>query len=200
MNLMKTHRCPPLLLALLSLAPAAAGEVRFSRDVRPILSNRCFKCHGPDLKKGGLNLQARDSAVKPRGRRGPAIVPGKSGDSRLIERITATDPDERMPPKGDPLTPAQVATLKAWIDQGAKYEEHWAYVKPVRPPLPPVKNRAWVRNDIDAFVLARLEQEGLSPSPEADRATLIRRLSLDLTGLPPTGEEIDAFLADRSED
>src|SRR5436309_11947371 len=104
MNLMKTYPCPALLLALLTIVPVAAGEARFNRDVRPILSNRCFKCHGPDLKKGGLNLQARDSALKPRGRRGPAIVPGKSGASPLIERITAADPSERMPPKGDPLT------------------------------------------------------------------------------------------------
>ena len=199
MNAMKTPFSPALLLALLA-ASAAAGEVRFNRDVRPILSNRCFKCHGPDLKKGGLNLQTRDGALKPRGRRGPAIVPGKGSASRLIERITATDPGERMPPKGDPLTPAQVATLRAWIDQGAKYEEHWAYVKPVRPPLPGVKNRAWVRNGIDSFVLARLEQEGLSPSPEADRATLIRRLSLDLTGLPPDVREVDDFVNDRSAD
>jgi hypothetical protein len=200
MNLMKTHPFPPLLLALLAITPVAAGEVHFNRDVRPILSNRCFKCHGPDLKKGGLNLQARDSALKPRGSRGPAVIPGKSSASRLIERITATDPDERMPPKGDPLSAAQVATLKAWIDQGAKYEEHWAYVKPVRPPLPHVKNRTWVRNDIDSFVLARLEQEGLSPSPEADRATLIRRLFLDLTGLPPSVREVDDFLNDKSDD
>src|SRR5690348_5854861 len=113
MNRMRTHHCSLLLLALLD-SSSASGEVRFNRDVRPILSNRCFKCHGPDLKKGGLNLQARDSALKPRGRRGPAIVPGKGADSRLIERVSAADPAERMPPKGDPLTPAQVATLKAW--------------------------------------------------------------------------------------
>ena len=200
MNLMKTHRSSALLLTLLAVAPATAGEIRFNRDIRPILSNRCFKCHGPDLKKGGLNLQARDTALKPRGRRGPAIVPGNSGASRLSERISAADPAERMPPKGDPLPPAQVATLKAWIDQGAKYEEHWAYVKPVRPPFPAVKNRAWLRNGIDSFVLARLEQEGLSPAPEADRATLLRRVSLDLTGLPPTVQEVDDFLNDKSAD
>ncbi len=188
------------LLALLCPALGAEQEVRFNRDIRPILSNRCFKCHGPDLKKGSLDLQSRDTAIAPRGKRGPALVAGKSAQSLLIERVTAAEASERMPPKGEPLTPEQIAKLKTWIDQGAKYEEHWAYVKPVRRPFPAVKNKAWVRNGIDYFVLARLEQEGLSPSPEADRATLIRRVSLDLTGLPPDVEEIDAFLADKSED
>ncbi|MFL5242961.1 MAG: PSD1 and planctomycete cytochrome C domain-containing protein [Gemmataceae bacterium] len=175
-------------------APTSQPETSYNRDVRPILSNRCFKCHGPDLKKGGLNLRERDSAIK------EAIVPGKSGESLLVERITAKDADERMPPKGQPLTPEQVATLKAWIDQGAKYEEHWAYVKPVHPLLPQVKNPTWIRNGIDAFILQRLEKEGLTPAPEADKATLIRRVSFDLTGLPPTIQEVDDFLKDQSPD
>src|SRR5258708_2950202 len=175
-------------------APATQAEISYNRDVRPILSNRCFKCHGPDLKKGGLNLRERDIAVK------EAIVPGKSAESLLIERITAEDADERMPPKGQPLTNDQVATLKAWIDQGAKYEEHWSYVKPVHNPPPQVKNQSWIRNGIDAFILARLEKEGLTPSPEADKATLIRRVSLDLTGLPPTIREVDDFLSDQRPD
>jgi len=200
---MKTLPCGGSLAGLLALLGPALGaepEVRFNRDIRPILSNRCFKCHGPDLKKASLDLQSRETALAPRGKRGPAIVAGKAAQSRLIERVTASEESERMPPKGEPLTSDQIAKLRTWIDQGAKYEEHWAYVKPVRPPFPAVKNKAWVRNGIDYFVLARLEQEGLAPSPEADRATLIRRVSLDLTGLPPDVEEIDTFLADKSED
>ncbi len=183
-------------------APADTPKdaVHFNRDIRPILSNRCFKCHGPDLKKGGLDLQNREAAIKKLATDSFAIVPGKSGASELMTRISAHDESERMPPKGDPLTPQQIATLKNWIDQGAKYEEHWAYVRPVRLPPPTVKDRHWVRNPIDAFVLARLEQEGLKPSAEAEKATLLRRASLDLTGLPPSPEEVDAFLADKNPD
>jgi hypothetical protein len=199
---MKFPRRSALLLGLL-LAPSAARaadapEVRFNRDIRPILSNRCFKCHGPDLKKGGLDLQSRDTALKELKSGSKAIVPGKLADSLLIDKITAEEATERMPPKGDPLTAEQIAKLKAWIEQGARYEEHWAYVKPARPPLPAVKDQAWPRTSIDFFVLARLEQEGLSPAGEADKAVLLRRVSLDLTGLPPTPREVDAFLADRS--
>lgn len=177
---------------------SVATEVRYNRDIRPILSNRCFKCHGPDLKKGGLDLQTRDGATKELKSGHVAIVPGKSDESELIRRILADDPAERMPPKSPPLPAEQSAKLRAWIDQGAKYEEHWAYVKPTRPALPKVKQGNWPRNGIDYFVLARLEREGLSPSPEVDRTTLIRRVSLDLTGLPPTLQEVDAFLADPS--
>jgi hypothetical protein len=181
---------------------APGSEVDFNRDIRPILSNRCFKCHGPDLKKAGLDLQNRETAFKRLKSGNFAIVAGKSSESALIERVSSTDEDMRMPPKdkGERLSADQVARLRAWIDQGAKWEEHWAYVKPRRPPLPEVQRRGWPLNGIDYFVLARLEKEGLDPSPEADRATLIRRVSLDLTGLPPTLEEVDAFVADRSLD
>ncbi len=205
---MKTHILSGLVVVSLAAAgaraaepPAAKPEISFNRDIRPILSNRCFKCHGPDLKKSGLDLQTRDTALKELKSGMRAVVPGKSDESELLRRVTASEETERMPPKGkgEALTADQVAKLRAWIDQGAKYEEHWAYVRPQRPPLPAVRNRAWVRNDIDSFVLARLEREGLSPSPEADRATLLRRVSLDLTGLPPTVREVDDFLADRSE-
>src|SRR5947209_9309025 len=132
-------------------APAqpAAPEVHFNRDIRPILSNRCFKCHGPDLKKSGLDLQNRDGALKKLRSGEHAVVPGKSADSELLRRVTSPEKTERMPPTGDPLSPVQVAKLKAWIDQGAKYEEHWAYVKPVRPPYPAVKDHTWPRNGID---------------------------------------------------
>ena len=177
--------------------PAALATVGFNRDIRPILSQRCFKCHGPDLKKGGLNLQDRAAALRPLKSGNVALVPGKASASELIRRVSAAEPTERMPPKGAPLSAAEIARLREWIDQGAPYEEHWAYVPPVRHPLPAVKNQAWVRNTIDQFILARLEREGLNPSPEADRATLLRRVSLDLIGLPPTIEELNAFLADR---
>ncbi len=177
-------------------ATPAPDAVRFGRDVRPILAAHCFKCHGPDLKKGGLNLQDRQAALKTLKSGQVAIVPGDGGASELIHRVTASEESERMPPKGKPLTAKEIATLRAWIDQGAKYEAHWAYVKPVRPALPAVKDRSWVRNGIDTFILARLEREGLTPSREADRATLIRRVSLDLTGLPPSVEEVLAFETD----
>ena len=191
------------LLTLAFLVPAAARAdektaVHFNQDVRPILSNRCFKCHGTDLQKGGLDLRTFATATKKLDDDQPAFTPGDSAHSELFLRVTATE--RRMPPKGDPLTPEQIAVLKTWIDQGAKYEEHWAYVKPVRKPFPEVKNKAWPRNGIDQWVLARLEQEGLTPSPEADKPTLLRRVSLDLTGLPPTLQELDAFLADESPD
>jgi len=181
-------------------AGAAPAEVRYNRDIRPILSNRCFKCHGPDLKKAGLDLQTRESATKELKSGMKAIVPNNAAASHLIERVLSTDDKQRMPPKGkgEPVSAQQIATLKAWIDQGAKWEEHWAYVKPQRPTLPALKNQGWPKNGIDHFVLARLEAEGLQPSPEADRATLVRRVSLDLTGLAPTIAELDAALGDTS--
>ena len=172
------------------------AAVHYNQDIRPIFAARCSKCHGPDLKRGGLDLSSSEAAMKELDDGGPAFVPGDGADSTLIRRVTAAE--KRMPPKGDPLTPEQVAKLKAWIDAGAKYEEHWAYVKPVRKPLPEVRDKAWVRNGIDACVLERLEREGLAPAPEADKLTLLRRVSLDLTGLPPTLDELDAFLADDS--
>ena len=179
---------------------ASANEISFNRDVRPLLSSRCFKCHGQDLKKGGLDLQSSSGARETLRSGGAAVVPGRPAESHILRRVRAADPAERMPPRGEPLTPAQVATLEAWVAQGGKYEEHWAYVKPARPPLPEVKNKDWPRNDIDRFILARLEREGLSPAAEADRTTLLRRVSLDLTGLPPSPAEVDAFLGDRSQD
>jgi hypothetical protein len=136
----------------------------------------------------------------------PLVVPGKSAESLLLRKVTSDDPDDRMPQKGDRLTEAQIATLRTWIDQGAPWPEdggtrkHWAYVKPSRPALPKVSNPKWCRNDLDRFVLARLDREKLKPAPEADRAVLLRRVSLDLTGLPPTLEEVDAFLADARPD
>ncbi|MCS7166719.1 MAG: PSD1 and planctomycete cytochrome C domain-containing protein [Gemmatales bacterium] len=172
----------------------------FNWDVRPILSNRCFKCHGPDLQKGDLDLHNRDKALRGGKSGQPAIVPGKSDASELIRRVISSDKSYRMPRGADPLPEHEIAILRAWIDAGAVYEEHWAFVPPRRPPLPPVRNPDWVRNPIDQLVLARMEQVGLSPSPPADKAVLARRVALDLTGLPPTLEELDAFLSDHRPD
>lgn len=184
-----------------SPGPAAARKVSFDRDVRPILSNHCWKCHGPDAKerKAGLRLDQLDSATKPAESGKIAVVPNKPGESELLHRILSPDADAQMPPASEdkPLSAAQKDILKRWIEQGATFEQHWSFRPVTRPQLPAVKNRAWPKTPIDHFVLARLESEGLSPSPEADRETLIRRVTLDLTGLPPTIAEIDEFLNDR---
>jgi len=177
---------------------ARPAPVRFNRDIRPILAANCFLCHGFDKNKrvGGLRLDIPDEAVA----RG-VIVPGKPEKSRLISRILATDARRRMPPVSThkQLTAQQKALLRRWIAEGARYERHWAFVPlPARVPTPAVKNAAWCRNEIDRFVLARLDAEGLRPSPEASRETWLRRVSLDLTGLPPAPREIDEFVADRS--
>ncbi len=191
--------------ALLALQLSAAPPVDFARDVRPILSDHCFGCHGPDesSRQASLRFDIEDGPKKPRGDRPPAIVPGDTAASLILQRVAPADPAMRMPPPYSdrkPLTDQEVATLRAWIEQGAKWQSHWSFIAPVRPPEPPVKNRAWVRNPIDSFILARLGKEGMKPSPEADRARLLRRVSFDLTGLPPTMAELDAFLADKSPD
>jgi hypothetical protein len=175
----------------------AADKVDFGRDIRPILSNHCFKCHGPAVQKGKLRLDEREAAV-----RTGAIVPGKPGASELLTRVTCPDSDEaRMPPReaGERLTSDQTARLRAWIEQGAEYPPHWAFIPPVRPAIPDVGAAgSSVRNPIDAFILARLHKDGLKLSPEADRSTLIRRVTLDLTGLLPSPQEVENFLRDES--
>ena len=180
----------------------SAPQINYDRQIRPILSNNCSRCHGPDAeeRQSGLRLDLRDEALKPAESGKRAIVPGKPEASRLVERIFSGDPGEIMPPpdSNKKLSDAQKELLRDWIAQGAKYEEHWSFVVPKRPEVPRVKNAAWPKNAIDAFILARLESRGLSPAPEASKVTLIRRLTLDLTGLPPTPAEIDAFLADKS--
>jgi mono/diheme cytochrome c family protein len=185
-------------------AAAPAPPVDFNRQVLPILADNCFACHGPDEKqrKAKLRLDTKEGAFAKLRSGGFAIVPGKSADSALVERITADDPHRVMPPvkTHKKLTPEQVALLTRWIDQGAPWSLHWAFVAPRRPDLPRVTDAAWVRNPIDRFILARLEKEGLHPSPEADKVTLLRRVTLDLTGLPPTPDEVDAFLADTRPD
>ncbi len=188
------------LVALLAVAlPAAAvaqDAVRFNRDIRPILSGQCFQCHGPDQaqRKADLRLDVEAEA------KDTVIVPGNLDQSELYLRITSADPDERMPPAGSgkKLTPEQIDQIAAWIQQGAPWEKHWSFLPPERPPIPRVQSAASVRNPIDAFVLARLEAAELTPSPEADKTTLVRRVTLDLTGLPPTPQEVDDFLADDS--
>ncbi len=183
---------------------AASAKVSFNDDIRPLLSNSCYRCHGPDEedRKGKLRLDTREGALHER-KGFAAIVPGNLEDSELIYRITTDDEDEVMPPpgKGDRFTKEQIELFKQWIKEGANYEVHWSYEKPVRPELPKVANPQWkVRNAIDALIYDRLKKEGLSPSAETDRDTLIRRVSLDLTGVPPTVAEVEAFAADQSAD
>jgi Protein of unknown function (DUF1553)/Protein of unknown function (DUF1549)/Concanavalin A-like lectin/glucanases superfamily/Planctomycete cytochrome C len=185
-------------------APKSPDRIDFDRQIRPILSDKCFACHGPDEKKRLANLRLDDrdgGAFEDRGDHW-IIKPGDVAHSRLVQRITAAKPGMRMPPPGSglSLTKEQTDLIVKWIEQGAEWRVHWAYVAPKRSPAPNVSNPAWVRNPIDAFVLARLDQEGLQPSPEADRITLLRRVTFDLTGLPPTLAEVDAFLADKSPD
>jgi mono/diheme cytochrome c family protein len=180
-------------------APAPA-PISFNREIRPILANNCFACHGPDEKtrETKFHFDTQEGMFLKRG----VIEPGNAAESLLVEKITDPNPKDRMPPpdSGHSLTPKQIDLLRRWIDEGAKWDTHWAYVAPKRPELPDVSASSWVRNPIDQFILARLEREGLKPSPEADQETLLRRVTLDLTGLPPTVAEVDAFLADPSPD
>ncbi len=212
------------LLAILALAPgrersggafgddrparaagAGAGDrtVSYLKEVRPILSQHCFQCHGPDeaARKGKLRLDLKDHVFAEREGR-PIIAPGDPEGSLAWERITAEDEGERMPPKGkaEPLTDKQIATLKNWIEQGARWEDHWAFLPPRKPAIPEVSNKAWVRDPLDAFVLARLDREHLKPEAEATREAWLRRASFDLTGLPPTPAELDEFLRDKRSD
>jgi hypothetical protein len=179
---------------------APARKLDYNRDVRPVLAKNCFACHGQDQAKRakGLRLDRSESATRPLKDGETAIVPGDPEASALIFRITEEDDTLRMPPKktGNRLTAAEIEVLRHWIEQGAKYTEHWAFSKPVAAPLPEVQDKAWPQNGIDFWILARLEREGLKPSPQADRSTLLRRLSLDLRGLPPTPGELHDLLGD----
>ncbi|MGC8668911.1 MAG: PSD1 and planctomycete cytochrome C domain-containing protein [Chthonomonadales bacterium] len=196
-----------LMAAAVAFSPAVtAAQTRFRvdylRDVQPIFRAHCYQCHGASSHQAGLRLDQKKDALKG-GMSGPAILPGNSAGSLLLARVQGLGGKPRMPYGFAPLTPQQIATLRAWVDAGAPWPEgkarpHWAYIPPRRPPLPQVKRRDWCRNGIDFFVLARLEKEHLLPSPPASKSTLLRRVSLDLTGLPPTPAELDAFLADRS--
>src|SRR5947207_2280940 len=193
--------CSVPAVAGLAAAESSASTAKpgYNRDIRPILSENCFACHGPDKnqRKGKLRLDVREAAIEKK-----ALVPGKPQESELVKRLYTTNADDLMPPPEShkKLTAQQKNLLERWIEQGAEYEPHWAYIPPKRPEVPQPRNRQGVRNPIDAFILQTLEAKGLEPSPEADRRTLLRRLSLDLIGLPPTPEEVAAFLRDSGSD
>ncbi|HEX6463834.1 MAG TPA: DUF1549 domain-containing protein, partial [Vicinamibacterales bacterium] len=198
-------------------APKAPGTppkgpgapIDFVRDIQPILQAQCYECHGPKKSKNGLRLDSRAAAFKG-GDDGPVIVPGNGEHSLVVRRLLGLDGEDQMPKDKDPLPRAQIDAIRAWIDQGAPWPEsadtvatvadaepqHWAYRAPKRPPLPEVRNSSWVRNPIDRFVLARLETEGLAPSAEAPLEALVRRVFLDLIGVPPSSQELDQVVAD----
>ncbi len=180
--------------------PSPTFSVDFNREIRPILSDNCFACHGPDenQRKAKLRFDTKEGAFAKPG----VITPGAASKSRLYQRISSKDRDSVMPPasSGHKLTEKQIETVRRWIDEGARWNDHWAFVAPKRPEIPKVTNPGWVRNPIDSFILARLEKEGLKTQPEADKTTLLRRVYLDLTGLPPSLADVGAFLADRSPD
>lgn len=214
-----TLRCAWVIAFNLTLLFARGAVVEstpspdYLRNVKPILAQNCYRCHGADQQKGGLRLDTARTLIRG-GKRGPAVVAGKSAASLMIQAVNGSHTElPRMPYKRDALAAEQIATIAAWIDAGAiapadeKPEQakglgktHWSFLAPKRPPEPPVKQKSWVRNAIDRFVLARLEKDNIRPSPEADRATLIRRLSLDLTGLPPTVGDVEGFVRDTRSD
>ena len=193
-----------LLLGLLiflgsSTASAQTSEpIDFGRQIQPILAKRCFACHGPDKAEGGLRLNQKESAFSKQQSGKQALVPQNTERSELVRRVTSSDDSERMPPEGPPLTSAQVSLLKQWIEQGAEWKEHWAFLPPQASVPPKVKNVAWLTNPIDAFVLHKLEQAGLRPAIPADKTALLRRVTYDLTGLPPTQAEVESFVSDNS--
>ena len=192
------------LVAVFIGTRSEAAPLQFNRDIRPILAEKCFQCHGQDAKKrkGALRLDVQEFALGKAESGEFAIVSGHPELSAVITRIFSTDKDELMPPPKTHrhLSPEEKSTLKRWVEEGAQYQAHWSFIAPVKTTLPRVKNAGWLRNSIDQFVLANLEANGLEPSPEADRPTLIRRLSIDLTGLPATPAEVDAFVTDGATD
>ncbi len=187
-----------------TLHAASTSSIDFNRDIRPLLADNCYQCHGPDAakRKAGLRLDQREGVLAKLESGDVAVVPGKPAESKLLRMVASEKDDERMPPAktGKRLSPEQIALLSRWVGEGAPWKSHWSYIAPERPSLPSVKDSRWPRNEIDRFVLARVEKEGLQPSAEADKRTLARRLTLDLTGLPPTIDEVDAFLADTNPD
>ncbi|MCU1261913.1 MAG: hypothetical protein JWO80_4798, partial [Bryobacterales bacterium] len=195
--------CSRFAALFLAVLPACAQDVDFNRQIRPILSDKCYPCHGPDAanRKTKLRFDLEESAKAPLANGKLAISAGHPEQSELISRVASTNEGTRMPPAymgKEALSPRDIELLKTWISQGAKWQPFWSFVPPKRPPSPAVHDVKWVRNPIDAFILSRLEQDGLRPSPEADKPILIRRASLDLTGLPPTPAEVDAFVHDES--
>ena len=190
-----------VLLALWFPAFLYAQSPDFGRDILPILSDKCFHCHGPDAgaRKAGLRFDTKEGAFRIKKGRS-VIIPGKSGESELIQRVFSKDDTEVMPPRESnrTLSDKQKELLKQWINSGAKWDQHWAFTPPIRPALPAVKNAAWVKQPVDRFILAKLESVGLPPQSDASKEAWLRRVSLDLTGLPPTLKELDTFLADTS--
>ncbi|HIA27556.1 MAG TPA: DUF1549 domain-containing protein, partial [Planctomycetes bacterium] len=193
-----------LTVVLIGASPAVEEDsnlepVDFNRDIRPLLAHRCLPCHGhdPEARKKGLRLDDRDSATQPRGKRPPAITPGDSLSSLMFLRIT--DDDDPMPPdERERVSPEEVALLRRWIEEGANYAPHWSWQPVATDPSPAVEREEWPRDNLDRFILARLEKAGLAPAPQADRLTLLRRATFDLIGLPPTVEEQRTFLEDES--
>jgi mono/diheme cytochrome c family protein len=190
-------------MACLGGSQARAEAIDFEAAVRPVLAKHCYECHGDGRRKGGLSLETEKDALQGGDSLHASYVAGKSAESLILQRVLETDPAKRMPPKGGPLDAAETAALRAWIDAGAHWggardaapvapagSEHWAFQRPEQPAPPAVKDAAWTRNPIDAFVLAGIEGVGMRPTPEADRYTLARRLYLDLTGLPPSLAEV----------
>src|SRR3954464_3373900 len=190
-----------LLVPFLGLGAARkVSQIDFNRDIRPIFSENCYACHGPDKnkRKAGLRLDIKEEAFKKQESGDFAIIPNSVKKSKLLKLTTSQDEDDRMPPSkfGKRLSKEQTTLLRRWVEQGAEWKQHWSYIPAERPSLPKVKNKRWPRNEIDYFILEKLEKAGLQPAKEAEKTTLIRRASLDLTGLPPTIEEVDAFLSD----
>lgn len=181
-------------------ASAEDHAVNFVRDIKPVLARRCFACHGPNKHEGGLRLDKPDAALAPLDSGLHAIVPGKADESALLARVSSTDEADRMPPEGNPLTAKEIDALRQWIAAGAKWEKHWAFVPPTRHDPPEVKNRSWVENPIDSFILAGLDNAKMEPAPDADRRTLARRAYFGVTGLPPTNTQLQSFLADDAPD
>src|SRR5688572_16748199 len=202
-----------LLIAAFAFSSEAAPN--FQSEVRPILEKHCFKCHGPEKQKGGLRFDTKEGAFKAGDSSEKSIVPGHASQSRLIKLVSSKDDGERMPSKGEPLSAAQIDLLKRWIDSGAEWlevnastsvaarsemivtdedREHWSYLPLTSPPLPAVANAAFIRTPVDHFILARLEEKGLSPSRQAGAQKLVRRIYFDLIGLPPTPEQIETFI------
>ncbi len=193
------------VLALASLPLNAGDSVEFNRDIRPVLSDKCFTCHGPDAgnRKTKLRFDQESGARIELSKGRFAIVPGDPAHSEMYLRVSSGNPATRMPPAyagAQRLSDREIGLIRRWIEEGAQWQRHWSFIPPKRPPLPEVHDKKWPRNAIDSFVLSRLEREGLAPAPEADRPTLIRRVTLDLTGLPPTPAEAAAFLHDTSND
>ncbi|MGI9545552.1 MAG: DUF1553 domain-containing protein [Cyclobacteriaceae bacterium] len=193
-------RLPSVIVALIALSGLSAcqqEEISFNQHIRPILNKNCITCHGGVKQAAEFSVLFREDALEPAESGKHPILPGDPSHSELIARITSDDPEYRMPAEADPLSKEEVRLLREWIKQGAKWEEHWAYIKP-KAIDPPDLNSDWGNNQIDAFTLAKMEDRGLRPSPQADKATLLRRVSLDLTGLPPTTESLEGFLSDDS--